>query len=190
MHWGCTSQTSCEARSRVGAHLSKLWPYTENWAKRAFFCEWLCHKITYSTRICVALSSPLSSPLSSLLSSLLSSRVSEIKFLSLVPECDKYQWDFDIIVIFLAARWRISNFLFSQQVMFNWNSDALSDSMWIKVPLTISSVFIASNLETYQYWDKHTLHYRLKKFFPKAAYAVCVNIYIHTYIVKYQYPRI
>ena len=31
-----------EARSEVGAHLSKLWPYTGNWAKSmgwAFFCE-------------------------------------------------------------------------------------------------------------------------------------------------------
>ena len=48
--WGCAFQHyasvlyySHEARSRVGAHLSKLWPYMGNWAKSrgwAFFCEW------------------------------------------------------------------------------------------------------------------------------------------------------
>jgi len=38
LHW------SCEADSRVGAHSSKLWPYTENWAKRR---RWvLFHKST------------------------------------------------------------------------------------------------------------------------------------------------
>ena len=31
--WGCASQISHDSRSRVGAHLSKLWPYTGNWAK-------------------------------------------------------------------------------------------------------------------------------------------------------------
>ena len=30
---GCASQTLCEARSMVGTHSSKLWPYTKNWAK-------------------------------------------------------------------------------------------------------------------------------------------------------------
>ena len=41
--WGCASQTPCEARSRVGAHSGKLWPYTRNWAKSrgwALFREW------------------------------------------------------------------------------------------------------------------------------------------------------
>jgi len=30
---GCASQTPRKARSRVGTHFSKLWPYTGNWAK-------------------------------------------------------------------------------------------------------------------------------------------------------------
>ena len=40
---GCASQTPREARSRVGTHSGKLWPYTTNWAKSrgwALFCEW------------------------------------------------------------------------------------------------------------------------------------------------------
>ena len=41
--WGCGSQTPREAHSRMGAHSSKLWPYTRNWAKSrgwALFREW------------------------------------------------------------------------------------------------------------------------------------------------------
>ena len=32
--WGCASQTSGDAHSKVGAHLGKLWPLTRNWVKR------------------------------------------------------------------------------------------------------------------------------------------------------------
>ena len=40
---GHASQTPCEARSRVGTHSTKLWPYARNWAKImgwALFCGW------------------------------------------------------------------------------------------------------------------------------------------------------
>ena len=59
----CASQTPREARSRVGAHSGKLWPYTRNWAKSrgwALFREWaaLCREttnlaITTQLRVCV-----------------------------------------------------------------------------------------------------------------------------------------
>ena len=43
------SQTPREARSRVGAHSSKLWPYTRNWAESrglALFCKWALFRET------------------------------------------------------------------------------------------------------------------------------------------------
>ena len=56
----CASQTPrvplhqpCKARCRVGAHLSKLWPYTRNWVKSrvwALFQRWaLFHETTVHT---------------------------------------------------------------------------------------------------------------------------------------------
>ena len=47
--WGCASQIPCEARSSVGTHLSKFWPYPGNWAKRrgwALFHEWALFRKT------------------------------------------------------------------------------------------------------------------------------------------------
>ena len=58
---GCASQTPRKAHSRVGAHSSKLWSYTRNWASRgwALFCEWaLFHEtmvILYFTDLLVSL---------------------------------------------------------------------------------------------------------------------------------------